>query len=87
MDNHPYDPQCPDCVPALIDPETGEIIPKSDPIMVTIMKVWNAASVEDRQAFMNITWANSQEPVDRERMSLLMRRIQKAVDVYTKNLS
>lgn len=73
--SHPYDPQCPHCVPAVINAKTGQVLPKDSPAMKAVMRVWNASAFEERRAFIAVTVDSSKAPADLEGASPLMMRI------------
>lgn len=79
---HKYDPHCPDCTPAWINMETGEVYPKDHPIMITVMKVWWTAPFREREAYINVTTSTdggAQIPHDVETMAPLVERMRLAV--------
>jgi len=63
-ERHPYDPKCPMCTPAMIDVESGALLPEDSPEMVQVMKVWNSLPFKHREAFINVTVFNSRAPDD-----------------------
>ncbi len=78
-ERHPYDPACPDCIPGIVNLQTGTLYERGSPVMVAVMKVWNAAPFAERQAFMDFTNGSDADPIQAEFLEPLMRRIQAAV--------
>ncbi len=79
---HRYDPACPDCIPCVVDIATGEPFARDSPVMVAVMRVWNAARFEERQAFLDMT---NNPPAScpagaLELAGALMKRIEQAVN-------
>lgn len=80
-DQHPYDPQCPHCIPALINVKTGEVYPEDHPLMVKILKYWHTTPFAQRAAFIAVTVDSSTDPSDQrnaqpivDAMAALMRQ-------------
>jgi hypothetical protein len=59
-----YDPDCPGCKPAAMDPTTGKVLPDSHPLMQRILWAWGQTSREQREAWHNVTCQNSRDPHD-----------------------
>lgn len=76
MSSHKFDPECPDCRPVIIDPVTGKVLPPEHPVMLAVNKVWEASTLEDREAFHRVTVLNSQVPDDLRRMQIMAERIE-----------
>ena len=76
---HAYDPNCPHCTPAIVDPKTGTALAPDHPAMKIMMRVWNAAPFEQRRAFIAVTADNSRDPKDLSSMEPLMKRVQDAM--------
>jgi hypothetical protein len=70
-----FDPQCPGCRPAIIDPRTGKILPADDPVMEIINRVWDASPREEQEAFWRVTVKNSRDPGDLDLMQALTSRM------------
>jgi hypothetical protein len=86
-DRHRYDPSCPYCLPALLDPQTGETFGRDSPEMREMMKVWNTLPFSHREAFINVTVFNSRDDSDlrilksiSDKFEGAFRRLQKAVN-------
>ena len=82
---HRYDPACPDCIPCIIDMETGQPYARDSAVMATVMRVWNAARFEERQAFLDMTTnpPGTAPPGARELFEPLMERIGQALNAAT----
>ena len=76
MSHHKFDPKCPDCRPVLIDPRTGKVLPPEDPAMIVMIKVWDASTLEDQEAFYRVTVLNSRAPDDLRRMQAMAERVE-----------
>lgn len=63
-ERHRYDPNCPQCTPAIMDVESGEVLADDSPTMIQVMKVWNSLPFAHREAFINVTVFNSRAPED-----------------------
>ncbi len=74
MSRHAFDPKCPDCRPCLLDLE-GRRIPPDDPHMVAVNAVWDAAPLEEQQAYHSVCVKNSRDERDIELLDRLMKRI------------
>jgi len=70
-----FDPQCPGCRPAIIDPRTGKVLPADDPVMEIVNRVWEASPIEDQEAFWRVTVKNSRNQGDIARMNALTSRM------------
>ena len=71
-----FDPNCPGCRPAIMDPRTGRALPKDDPIVVTINEVWDAAPREEQEACWRIWVKNGREYEDMKLAAAFMSRVQ-----------
>lgn len=58
---HEYDPSCPDCVPALLDPQTGLPLGKDEGPMPAVLRAWERAPLELKQKYMRFTNGNHAE--------------------------
>jgi hypothetical protein len=76
MSRHKFDPQCPDCRPVIIDPNTGKVLPPTDPMMKAMNAVWDASPLEDQEAFYRVTVLNGRDPADLLRMKEMPDRIE-----------
>lgn len=64
MTRHRYDPQCPDCIPAVVNMNTGELLAKDSPTMAQVLKVWNTLPFAHREAFINVTAFGGEDATD-----------------------
>lgn len=80
MSRHDFDPECPDCGPAVINPQTGEIYPADHPMMVVVSRVFKAAERKEQEAFHRVTVKNSRDSVDLVLVQGLADRIKAALD-------
>lgn len=76
---HKYDPNCPQCRPAILDPETGRIMEDAHPVMQKIMQCWNLQPHEVREAFIDVTYNNSREEKDVRLMQEFMNQVEAAL--------
>jgi hypothetical protein len=56
-----HDDQCPGCMPAILDVNTGKALPDSHPAMKAIISVWNQTTRPEREAFHDFTCLNSRD--------------------------
>jgi len=70
-----FDPNCPGCRPAVIDPSTGKVLSADDPFMVIVNKVFDESTLDDQEAFWRVTVKNSPDPNDLAKMKSLSDRI------------
>lgn len=62
MSKEQYQPNCPGCLPALMNLKTGEVMPMDSPEMKAIMAYWQTTTLAERQAWHEFTCQNSREP-------------------------
>lgn len=74
---------CDGCRPVLIDPESKTSLPDDHPLMQAVLNVYNAASLEEKEAFHNLTCLNSRDPSVMTHVSALSRRFQDAMQKAT----
>lgn len=74
--SHKYDL----CEPVMLDALTGKPEPSSSPIMKAVLKVWAAASEEDRAAYHRFCCLNSRAVDDVERTASLCNRFKAAAE-------
>jgi hypothetical protein len=79
MSREEFDDNCDDCKPALIDTQTGKMLPDDHFVMQTLMGIWEEASLEERQAFHNVTCKNSRNPQDLSLAEQIAKRLMSAV--------
>jgi hypothetical protein len=75
VSHHKFDPKCPDCRPAIIDPATNQILSPNHPMMIAMNSVWDSSSFEDQEAFHRVTVKNSRDPDDLDRMKKMFERV------------
>ena len=76
MDRHKFDPKCPGCRPAVLDPKTGKVLPPNDPVMVAVNTVWDSSSLEEQEAYHRVMVYNSRDPKDLILLKAISDRIQ-----------
>lgn len=59
-----FEGDCPGCEPVMMNPKTGEVFPKNHPNMVAMMKVWQATSLAEKQAFHRVCCLDSRAKKD-----------------------
>lgn len=84
-ERHPYDPSCPDCIPAIINTETGEVLPREHPTMVKILKHWYTTPFIQRGAFIAVTVYSSTDADDRRNADPILDAISRIVKQATSN--
>ena len=62
-----------------MDVTTGLKLPENHPVMQIVNRVWNAASVEEHEAFHRVCCLNGRDENDMAMMKDLAGRIQKAI--------
>lgn len=71
-----FDPNCPGCRPAILDPRTGKPMPKDHPLVVNVNAVWDAAPREEQEACWRIWVNNGRDPEDLNLASVFMDKVQ-----------
>jgi hypothetical protein len=66
VSRHDFDPNCPDCRPAILDINTGRPLPQNHPTMVAVNALWDDLPFEDQEALHRIWVKNSRDPADLE---------------------
>ena len=74
-----FDDQCPGCRLALVDAQTGKVLPDDSPQMQCVFSVWAGTTREAREAFHRFTCLNSTAKSDMQIVADLSTRIQKAL--------
>ena len=74
-----FSDECPGCRPAMIDMETGKVMPEDSPPMKLILEVWKHTSRKEREVFHRVTCQNSRAQSDLRIWDGLTQRIQKAL--------
>lgn len=64
MSRHDFDPDCPHCRPAIVDPVSGEILPKTHPAVVAANAIWDSLPREEQEALWRIWVKNSRDRAD-----------------------
>lgn len=73
-----FDDNCPGCRPCLIDPKTGKALAQDTDIMRQVNKVWETATLQEKQAFHNVMCNNSREELDMALAQSLVEKISAA---------
>lgn len=71
-----FDPNCEGCRPVIVDGQTGKLMPPDSSIMLAVMRVWNKSTLEEQQAFWNVTVKNSRDRTDLFHMTAMNTRIE-----------
>lgn len=71
-----FDPKCKGCQPVLVDILTGKPMSEDHPAMKTMMRVWNAASLEEQEAFWRVTVKSSADPADLQTAARMARQVE-----------
>lgn len=71
-----YSDNCEGCRPAIIDLETGKPLDDNDPAMRKILAVWEATTLEEREAYHAVMCLNSREPNDVAAVESIMHKFQ-----------
>lgn len=64
MSKDQFDVNCEGCKPAIIDPETKEILPSTHPYMIAITTLWDEQSLDAKMAWHRVTCKNLRDPAD-----------------------
>jgi hypothetical protein len=64
MSREVFDDNCPGCRPAILDIQTGKVLPNDDPLMVKMLGVWAETTFSERQAYHRVMCLNSRDPLD-----------------------
>jgi hypothetical protein len=79
MSREKHDDNCRGCMPAVLDPKTGKVLPDTHWIMKAIYSVWNQTTLEEREAFHHVTIDNSRDPKEMELFTTLGTKFQEAM--------
>jgi hypothetical protein len=79
MSKHKFDDDCPGCRPALVDVETGKAMPQNHPTMVRVNEVWAETTLQEREAFHQVTCLNNRSTENLKLAMAITRRIQDAL--------
>ena len=78
-----FSDDCQGCKPAIIDIQTGRILPDTHPVMVAINKVWAELDLATKQAFHRVTCLNSRDERDLAAVKETARRFAAATNPPT----
>lgn len=76
MSCNTFDPNCRGCRPGIINAQTGQVLPDTDPLMMIVNSVWDASTIEEQEAFWKVTVKNSRDPQDLSLAEALSARVQ-----------
>jgi len=74
-----FEDDCPECRPALIDTQTGQVLPEDHPTMRAVMRVWKDTSLAGRRAFHAFTCLNVRDPEIMGFIQSFNERIRRAI--------
>ena len=74
-----HDDNCTGCRPAMMDAKTGRVLPDDAPEMKLLLDVWSKTTLEERQAYHNVTCNNSRESKDLNLAGAIIQRFQMAL--------
>lgn len=57
-----FEHDCPGCRPALIDTETGEVLPDEHPLSQAAFAIFNQMTLPEKQAWHRLTCLNARDP-------------------------
>jgi len=84
MSRGKFDDQCPGCRPAMMDAETGKVLPDDSPQMKCVLSIWAETSREEREAFQRFNCLNSRQDRDLQIVNDLWARMAKALEAIPK---
>lgn len=70
-----FQDECPGCLPVIIDPTTGQVMPADSPPMLSVMRVWRGTQRFEREAFHRVCCLNSRHPTDMGIMQSIIGRM------------
>lgn len=76
MSRRKYEPECPGCLPVIIDVRTGKAHPDDHPFMKPVIELWNQQDEETRKAWHAVTCLNSRRPEDLRLVEPFVVRVQ-----------
>jgi hypothetical protein len=76
-----FDPNCPGCRPAILDPISGQALPKDHPMVVVVNEVWDAAPREEQEACWRIWVKNGRDLADMELAASFMNKVQSKLNL------
>ena len=59
-----FDDNCPGCRPAILDVQTGKLLPDDHPVMAKMLGIWATTTLGQRQAYHRVMCLNSRDPLD-----------------------
>ena len=63
-DKHTFDPDCPGCQPVIVDPTTGQVLPRHHPAMLAALALWKDLPFDQQEALHRVWVQNSRDPAD-----------------------
>ncbi len=79
MSKEQYDDNCEGCKPVIIDPETGEPLSASHPVMEVVQKIFTDLSREHKESFHRFCCLNSRAPEDLAAIQHIQQKIRDKV--------
>jgi hypothetical protein len=80
MDRHEFCDHCPGCRPAVIDWNTGAVLPQDSALAIAVNRAWNTqTSYAERKAFIEVTLHNSRAKQDLQLASEVIAKIKAAM--------
>jgi hypothetical protein len=73
-----FSDDCPGCRPALLDPKTGKLLPKDDPFVVLVNKIYDELPKADKIAWHRFTCLNARDLVTVSAVKRFSDRIEAA---------
>jgi hypothetical protein len=80
MSKEIFDDNCKGCRPAIIDIQTGKVLPDDNPIMKCALEVWAGTTLLERQAYHDVCCLNSREASDLVLFHAVTKRMQEALN-------
>jgi hypothetical protein len=75
-----FDPKCPGCRPAILDPKTKEVLGDNHPVMKAVNEIWDASPLNEQEAYWRVTVRNSRDSNDLRLTSNIIDRIQRRMN-------
>lgn len=73
-----FDDECAGCKPAMMDVETGKVIPDDAPSMMVVLRVWSTTTLAERQAWHRFTCLSSRTVDDVHVARSFAQRVEEA---------
>lgn len=83
MSRHEFDDTCDACKPCLADPKTMSPLPEDHPAQLAINTAWAESTLDQRQAFHNVTCSNSRDTGDLNTVEPLIGKMQELMAAAT----